>query len=266
VNEYIEANRRNWDDRVPIHLASDFYDVASFKAGRSTLMPIEREELGDVSGKTLLHLQCHFGLDTLSWARGGAIVTGVDFSGPAIEAARSLAQELQIEARFIETDVYKLPEALSGSFDIVFASYGVLCWLTDLPAWFKIAADFLSPGGLFYVIDAHPITDMLDDEEIKLAFPYLGAEPLRFESPTTYTDQQADLQHEVSYNFPHGIGEIVSAAIEAGLQLEFLHEFTQGFFPRLPEMRKRDDGYYELPDGNPLQLPFMFSLRARKPA
>lgn len=263
VNEYIDTNRRNWDDRVPIHLQSDFYDVASFKAGRSTLLSVERDELGDVNGKTLLHLQCHFGMDTLSWAREGAVVTGADFSGPAIAAARSLAQELLIEARFIETDVYRLPDALSGSFDIVFASYGVLCWLPDLASWFEIAAGFLKPGGVFYIIDGHPIMEMLDDNEIKLAFPYLGAEALPFESDRTYTDQQAGLQNQRSYQFAHGLGEIVSAATEAGLQIEFLHEFTYGFFPRLPGMRKRADGYYQLPE-NPLQLPFMFSLRAHK--
>jgi SAM-dependent methyltransferase len=263
VDDYIDTNRRNWDDRVPIHLQSDFYNVESFKAGRSTLLPIEREELGDVRGKTLLHLQCHFGMDTLSWAREGAIVTGVDFSGPAIEAARSLAEDMQIDARFIETDVYKLPEALSGSFDIVFASYGVLCWLPDLPAWFEVAANFLKPGGVFYIIDGHPIMDMLADGEPELTYPYLGAEPLRFESAATYTDQQANVDHERTYQFAHGLGEIVGAAIDAGLQVEFLHEFTHGFFPRLPQMRKRADGYYELPD-NPLQLPFMFSLRAHK--
>jgi len=155
VNEYIDANRRNWDDRVPIHLASDFYDVASFKDGRSTLLPIERAEVGDVSGKTLLHLQCHFGMDTLSWAREGASVTGVDFSGPAVGAARSLASEARIDARFIETDVHKLQDVLSGAFDIVFASYGVLCWLPNLPAWISTAASFLKPGGMLYVIDGH---------------------------------------------------------------------------------------------------------------
>jgi SAM-dependent methyltransferase len=263
VNEYIDANRSNWDDRVPIHMNSDFYDVASFKEGRSTLLPVERQELGDVRGKTLLHLQCHFGMDTLSWAREGALVTGIDFSGPAIAAARSLAREMQIGATFIETDVYRLPEVLTGSFDIVFASYGVLCWLPDLASWFEIAAAFLRPGGVLYLIDGHPIADMLDDDEIKLAFPYLGAQPLPFDTDRTYTDQETGLEHERSYNFAHGLGEIVGAAIDAGLQLEFLHEFTYGFFPRFAEMQKRDDGYYELP-GNPFQLPFMFSLRARK--
>jgi SAM-dependent methyltransferase len=268
VEEYIQTNRRNWDDRVPIHLASEFYDVASFKAGRSTLLPIERAELGDVRGKTLLHLQCHFGTDTLSWAREGAIVTGVDFSRPAIESARSLADDQRIEARFIESDVYKLPEVLTGTFDIVFASYGVLCWLPDLPAWMEIAAGYLQPGGLLYIIDGHPLADMLDDglaeNEIRLAFPYLGAEPLPFETEETYTDQQSAVGHGLHYNFAHGLGEIVSSAVDAGLQVEFLHEFTFGFFPRHPQMQKRDDGYYELPDDK-LKLPFIFSIKASKP-
>jgi SAM-dependent methyltransferase len=268
VNEYIETNRRNWDDRVPIHLASDFYNVASFKAGHSQLLPVERQELGDVTGKTMLHLQCHLGLDTLSWSREGATVTGVDFSAPAIDAARSLAEELDISARFIETDVYKLPDVLDETFDIVFASYGVLCWLPDLPAWMKLAAGYLNPGGILYVIDGHPLADMLDDEQlgstIALRYPYLGAGPLPFESPLTYTDQRVDVESQLTYTFSHGLGEIVSAAIEAGLEIEHLREFTYGFYPKLPAMRKRSDGYYELPE-NPLEVPFMFSLRARAP-
>ncbi len=202
-------------------------------------------------------------MDTLSWAREGALVTGVDFSAPAIAAARSLAQELRLDARFIETDVYKLSEVLSGSFDVVFASYGVLCWLPDLPTWFQIAAGFLKPGGVFYLIDGHPVADMLDENEIGLVFPYLGAQPLADDSGHTYADDRVQLDHKRSYDFAHGLGEIVGAAIDAGLQLDFLHEFTYGFFPRLPQMQKRADGYFELPD-NPLQLPFMFSLRARK--
>ena len=262
MNEYIDANRRNWDDRVPIHLASDFYDVASFKAGRSSLLPIERRELGSVSGKSLLHLQCHFGMDTLSWAREGAVVTGVDFSAPAIEAAQALAYELGIDARFIESNVYELPEVLSDQFDIVFASYGVLCWLPDLPAWFKVAADRLAPGGIFYLIDGHPVAGMLDDKDIALNYPYLGSKALPDDSGSTYADSATRLAHNRSYDFPHGLGEIVDAALGAGLQLDYLHEFTYGFFPKLPQMQKRPDDYYELPE-NHLQLPFMFSLRAR---
>ena len=265
VDEYIEANRRNWDDRVPIHVASDFYDVESFKAGRSSLLPIELNELADVAGKTLLHLQCHFGMDTLSWAREGAVVTGVDFSAPAIDAARSLAAELSIDARFVEANVLELPHLLSERFDIVFASYGVLCWIPDLPRWFEVAATLLNPGGVFYLIDGHPVADMLDDTDIRLVYPYLGARPLADDSGTTYADAEARLSHKRSYDFAHGIGETVDAVLGARLVLDHLHEFTYGFYQRLPQMQKRDDGYWELRE-NPLQIPFMFSLRAHKPA
>ena len=129
--QYFEANRKHWDEVVPIHVASGLYDVASFKAGASRLKPVEREELTGVRGKGLLHIQCHFGLDTLSWAREGAVVTGIDFSEPALEAARSLAEECGVEARFIQSDVYSLPEKLAEQFDIVFTSYGAICWLPE---------------------------------------------------------------------------------------------------------------------------------------
>ena len=147
MNEYFEANRRHWDEVVPIHMRSALYDVDSFKAGTSKLKPVEREELRDVRGKTMLHLQCHFGLDTLSWGREGAVVTGVDFSEPAIDAARELAAETGIEARFILSEVYSLPDRLSEEFDIVFTSYGAICWLPDISRWAGVVARFLNPGG-----------------------------------------------------------------------------------------------------------------------
>jgi len=147
MREYFEANRRHWDEVVPIHVASDLYDVTAFKVGKSRLKPVEREELTDVRGKTLLHLQCHFGLDTLSWAREGAIVTGVDFSLPAIEAARSLAAECRLEARFIPSDIYSLSDKLSEEFDIVFTSYGAICWLPDISRWAQVVERFVRQGG-----------------------------------------------------------------------------------------------------------------------
>lgn len=195
MNDYIESNRRHWDELVPIHVRSTFYDVESFKAGRSTLTTIEHEELGDVCGKSLLHLQCHFGLDTLSWAREGARVTGVDFSPEAVRVARDLAQELHLEAAFLESDVYKLPQALSGAFDIVFASYGVICWLPDFPRWATIAASYVKPGGIFYLLDSHPAGSMLDDtaaDSLKLRYPYFSAgTPLTFEGDGSYADRSA---------------------------------------------------------------------------
>ena len=171
---------------MPIHERSDFYDVAGFKAGKSTLMPVEVEEVGDVAGKSLLHLQCHFGLDTMSWARLGAKATGVDFSEPAIALARSLSDELAIDVRFVHSNVYDLPENLEGRFDIVFTSYGAVNWLPDLAGWARVVSHFLKPGGTFYVIDGHPFTWGLDDEnpdDIIIRYPYFRSdEPLKFEA------------------------------------------------------------------------------------
>jgi len=148
MSEFERADQSNWNRLAPLHARSVFYDVAGFKAGRCTLMPTEREELGDVAGKSLLHLQCHFGMDTLSWARLGARVTGVDYAENAIELARELSRETGLKAAFVCASIYDLPERMSGQFDIVFTSYGVLCWLPDLPAWGQVIAHFLRPGGI----------------------------------------------------------------------------------------------------------------------
>jgi SAM-dependent methyltransferase len=269
VNEYIETNRRHWDELVDIHVRSSFYDVGAFKAGRSTLTPIETEELGDVSGKTLLHLQCHFGMDTLSWARAGAIVTGVDFSPEAIRVARDLARELGIEARFVESDVYRLPEALTGAYDIVFASYGVVCWLPDFRRWAQIAASYVKPGGVLYLIDGHPAGNMLDDTPgagLSVRYPYFSRrEPLVFADDGSYADRSATLQNKETFEFTYGLGEMLMAILDAGLELDFLHEFPYAGYQCLPEMELGSDGFYRLPGGD-ARVPFLFSIRARKPA
>ena len=268
MQEYIDNNRKLWDGMVPVHVASEFYDVASFKAGRNSLMQVERDEVGDVAGKSLLHLQCHFGMDTLSWARLGATVTGVDFSGAAIGQARDLARELDIEATFIESEVYRLPEVLQGTFDVVFASYGVITWLPDFARWAEVAAGFVEPGGFLYLIDGHPFSGALDDSgerPRKLAYPYqTGGVPMVFEEDGTYADRSAVLPHKRSYEFNHGIGEIVTALVNAGLRIDFLHDFPFGAWKRFPDMTKGDDGYYHLPDEG--ALPLMFSVKATKPA
>jgi len=268
VNEYIDTNRRHWDELVGIHVRSGFYNVEAFKAGRSTLTRIEVAELGDVSGKTLLHLQCHFGMDTLSWARGGAVVTGVDFSPEAIRVARSLSQELAIDARFVESDVYNLPAALDGTFDVVFASYGVICWLPDFSRWAQIAASYVKPGGIFYLLDGHPAGNMLDDAPaagLSLRYPYFSSDrPQVYEDEGSYADRSAKLANDRTYEFSYGLGEMVSAILDAGLQLEFLHEFPFAGYQCLPSMQKDADGFWHLP-GNDSSVPFLFSIRARKP-
>ena len=262
------ANRLNWDERVRIHVASDFYNVAAFRAGATTLLPVEVEEVGEVLGKTLLHLQCHFGLDTLSWAQVGALVTGVDFSGAAITTAQTLAQELKIDARFIESNVYGLREALTGTFDVVFASYGVLVWLPDLPEWGRIVASFVRPGGFLYIIDGHPFFHMFADspsgKDLRLVNRYFTSEALSYEEDGTYADPNAKLEHKRQYEFQHTLGEIVTSLVDAGLQIEFLHEFPFSAYAALPDMEKGDDGYYRLTEQDGL-VPFLFSLKARKP-
>src|SRR3989337_1874468 len=208
--EEMAANRMNWDERVPIHVAAGFYNVAAFKAGKSKLKPVELSEAGDVRGKTLLHLQCHFGLDTLSWAREGAIVTGIDFSDRAIEAARALASETGIDARFVLSDVYSLPDKLNGQFDNVFASYGVLFWLPDVARWAKVAAHFLGPGGTFYRVEFHPIVGVFDSDpaltDLQVRYPYFPTpEPLRFDDDGTYADRTAKIENRTTYSRPHPV-------------------------------------------------------------
>ena len=269
MQEYIDNNRKLWDGMVPFHVASDFYDVASFKDGRNSLMRVELEEVGPVTGKSLLHLQCHFGMDTLSWARLGAEVTGIDFSGPAIAQARTLGEELNIPARFIESDVYKLRDVLHGDFDIVFASYGVICWLPDFARWAEVAASYVKQGGFLYLVDGHPFGSTLDDEStdrpMRLRYPYdSGGQPMVFEDDGSYADRSAVLPHKRSYEFNHGIGEIITALADAGLRIDFMHEFPFAGWQKFSDLTKGDDGFYYPPDGT--NVPLMFSIKASRSA
>lgn len=224
--QYRETNRGLWDGWARLHVQSDFYNVAAFKAGGSSLMPIEQAELGSVAGRSLLHLQCHFGMDTLSWARLGARVTGVDMSDEAIRLARQLSADTGLPARFIGCDIYELPSLLDERFDIVFTSYGVLSWLDDLERWAAVVAHFLNPDGVFYMVEFHPVWGALDEKDgTRLRYDYFrAAEPERFEEQGSYADRSSDFSHP-GYVWPHGMGEIITALISAGLRIEYLHEF-----------------------------------------
>jgi len=264
------VNRRMWDERVSIHLGSEFYDLERFLAGENSLLPIEREELGGVSGKSLLHLQCHFGMDTLSLARMGARVTGVDFSGEAILAARDLAARAGLEARFVECNVYDLPSHLEEEFDLVFTSYGALCWLPDLARWGELIAHYLKPGGVFYVVDVHPYLSTLDDDStadnLRVRYPYFKTpNPLVFSLGGTYAERNVKTVHNQSHEWPYSLHEVVDALRRPGLQIEFVHEFPVCCFAKFPWLVKGPGRWWRLPDTAP-EIPMTFSVKAHKPA
>ncbi len=265
-----QENRDFWNAVVPLHTSSDFYNLEAFKAGATSLLPIELEELGNVDGKTLLHLQCHFGMDTLSWARSGASVTGVDFSDQAIDRARSLAKEVGLDAQFICSDIYDLPNKLTGQFEIVFTSYGVLCWLPDINRWATVVAHFLQPGGTFYIVDGHPMTRVFSSDQraksvtdLKVSTSYFTQEPAISEVDGSYADSAEKIPPKKLLTWNHSLGDILSALIQAGLTIEFLHEFPVMHWAPFPFLKQGEDHLWHLPQGDP-QLPLLFSLRATK--
>ena len=269
MNEYVAANRRLWDAWTPYNVASRFYDVEGFKAGRrarATLDDLEIALVGDVTGKSLLHLQCHFGMDTIGWAQRGATVTGVDFSPAAIAAARALAAEMGVPATFVESDLYATPHDLDGRFDVVFTSHGVLGWLPDLEGWAQVIARCLAPGGRFCVIEAHPFLMTIDehraDRELRVTYPYFqGAEPIREEYRGCYAAPDAPID-SVEHVWVHPLSGILGALLRAGLRLESFAEYPFLGWRFIPWMEARPDGTWALP-GAP--LPLMFSLTATKP-
>jgi len=262
----LARNREMWDERVPIHVASRFYDVDGFKAGRNALEPFEIDEVGPVDGLQLVHLQCHFGLDTLSFARLGARVTGLDFSAPAVAAATDLAAELGLDAEFVCADVYDAPAALaSRQFDVVFTGLGALNWLPDIERWSGVVDDLLRPGGTFYLAEFHPVTNLFGWHDLDLSGTYFGSpEGERDDDPGTYTDPGAVTVNNESWEWSHPLSEVVTALLDRGLVLELLHEFSHTLYARWPFMEGRDDGTYRLPADRP-QLPLLYSIRMRKP-
>jgi 2-polyprenyl-3-methyl-5-hydroxy-6-metoxy-1,4-benzoquinol methylase len=278
-DEIRRANVAHWDEWTRIHETSAFYDVEGFKAGATSLWPLELEELGPHVGEgtTLLHLQCHFGLDTLSWARRGAVVTGVDLSDEATGLARRLADEVGLSGRatFIASDLYEVDTHLGDQrFDVVFVSWGAIEWIPDLDRWAAIIAMRLRPGGIFYMAEIHPIAYALDETEdhnVRLAYRYLPAPeaPERTDYDGSYADREAHVENRVCYGWAHGMGEILTALADAGLRLDYLHEFPFSVAPFFDWMEADEQRWHWLPDGRGgrrADLPFSYSVMARKPA
>ena len=258
------TNRELWDGWTELHEGSEFYGLEGFRAGASSLNPLELEEVGDVAGKSLLHLQCHFGLDTLSWARLGARVTGVDFSERAIGLAGRLASELDLPARFVRSDIYDLPGTLDERFDIVFTSYGVLWWLPELQPWANLIAELLVPGGRFYMAEFHPFLNLLDDDGRGPVGSYFsGTPPIRYETTGSYAAPDAGESHEC-FGWSHGIAEILTALHRAGLSLEFFREHQFSPYDCFPFLEEDAPGRYVM-RGTSGGMPLVFSVRARRP-
>lgn len=263
---WVELNRANWDERVPIHAAGDFYDLDGFVGGAEPLRDFELDEVGDVRGKRLVHLQCHIGTDTLAWARHGATVTGVDFSEPAVRTAAELAARIGVtDARFVAANVYDAATALDGHrYDIVYTGVGALVWLPDLVRWASVVAELVAPGGFVYLAEFHPFGDILAEADGRtVVYDYFDRTPLVWEEPGTYADPDAKTSANVTVQWQHGLGEIVTALAGAGLHIDFVHEHDYTLYPRFENLTE-DNGRYRLPAGQP-RVPLLFSLRASKP-
>jgi ubiquinone/menaquinone biosynthesis C-methylase UbiE len=224
MKDYLKFNLDAWNQKVPVHLESKFYFLDEFLSGRSSLNEIELALLGDVAGKTILHLQCHFGQDSISLARMGAMVVGVDFSDKAIKAGTELARQCETNVRFICSDVYELPQLLDEQFDIVFASYGTIGWLPDIDRWAEVVSHFLKPGGSLVFAEFHPVVWMFDDNFKEVAYSYFNSDEIIESTSGTYADPESSIQTKtITWN--HGLAEVMQALIDKGLNIEMIREY-----------------------------------------
>ena len=253
-----EKNRAAWNDMVEVHYHHPDYKLKEFLEGWNSLKAIEKEQVGDVSGKNLLHLMCQFGMDTLSWARYGAKVTGVDISDTSIAYAEKLKLAANIpDANFIRSDLLDLIGKIDQKFDIVFQSHGTHCWISDLKKWAEVIAYHLKPGGFFYIVDGHPITVIYETENIG----YLDKEPERYANAPDYCDRDYRIEKEL-VEWQHSLSEIINSLINAGLTIDSLHEYNKGYYAVDTDWYREGDYWYP-PDG-PTRYPLLFSLKASK--
>ena len=262
-DKYFEVNKSTWNEKVKVHSKSEMYDLEAFKKGKSSLMQYEVKALGDVKGKSLLHLQCHFGQDTLSWSRLGAKCVGVDISDEGIKLAQQLNEELNLDAEFVCCNVLDTSDYVKDEFDIVFTSYGTIGWLPDLKPWGKMIAERLKSGGTFYIAEFHPIVWMFDYLEGKpvMKYGYMDKEVIYEEYEGTYANQSSKMISK-EYGWNHGLGEVVSALTEAGLHIEYLKEYDESPYNVLPDLIETKSGNYVTKDK---LYPLIFEIKATKP-
>jgi ubiquinone/menaquinone biosynthesis C-methylase UbiE len=260
--DYIDTNRESWNNRTEAHLNSEFYDMKGFLEGKSSLKEIELALLGDIKGKSLLHLQCHFGQDTISLGRLGAKATGVDLSDKSIDSAKELAQKMQSDASFINCDVYDLPQHLDEQFDIVFTSYGTIGWLPDLDKWAGIISRFLKPGGKFVFVEFHPVVWMFDDNFEKVGYNYFNTGAIVETETGTYADRDANIKNEyICWN--HGMSEVVNSLVGQGLEINSLNEYDYSPYNCFRKTVEFEPGKFRIEHlGN--NIPLVYAIVARK--
>lgn len=259
---YLEINKHSWNNRLESHLNSDFYNLAGFLKGETSLNPIELALLGDLEGKSILHLQCHFGQDSISLSRLGAEVTGVDLSDKAIATAQKIAEDTHANVQFICCDIYDLEKHLDKQFDIVFTSYGTITWLPDLDKWGKLIAKFLKPSGKFIFVEFHPVVWMFDDNFEKIAYNYFNVEAIIESENGTYADKDASIsQSYVTWN--HSISEVQSSLLNHAMEITIMQEFDYSpynIFSAMVELEPKKFSIAHL--GN--KIPMVYALVAKK--
>jgi 2-polyprenyl-3-methyl-5-hydroxy-6-metoxy-1,4-benzoquinol methylase len=261
-SEYFKANKATWNDKVKVNVESDMYAINAFKKGKTSLMSYELNALGDVNEKSLLHLQCHFGQDTLSWSRLGAKCIGIDLSDEAIKLAQQLNEELDLDAEFVCCNVLETTKHVKTTFDIVFTSYGVIGWLPDLKPWGQMIAEKLKKGGTFYMVEFHPIVWMFDYLEGKpiMKYGYMQDEVIYEEYEGTYANQDSKMVSK-EYGWNHGLSEVINALTIAGLKIEYLNEYDESPYNVLPELFETKSGNYTT---NDKLYPLIFEIKATK--
>ena len=259
---YIEINRNSWNNRTDVHVKSEFYDLDGFLKGETSLNDIELPLLGNIQGKSILHLQCHFGQDTISLSRLGAKVTGVDLSDKAIEKAEQIAKDTDSNASFICCDIYDLPNYLDKQFDIVYTSYGTIGWLPDLNKWAKIISKFLKPNAQFVSVEFHPVVWMFDDNFEKVGYNYFNSGAITETENGTYADKTADITQEyVTWN--HGLSEVINSLIQNGLEINSLDEFDYSPYNCFNKTVEIDQKKYRI-EHLENKIPMVYSIVATK--
>lgn len=256
MSDYFKTNKESWNKRVETHFTSKFYDVSAFLSGKTSLNDIEIAGLNQVQGKSLLHLQCHFGLDSLSWARLGALVTGVDISDAAIDKAIDLQQKTQLSAEFVCADVYSYGHDSKQLFDIVYTSYGAICWLPDIQHWAQVVADKLKSGGQFYMFEFHPIVDLM------AGYNYFHTAQPDVEMEDTYTENCDGSKHEFAV-WTHTMGDVITALVEAGLTIQKVKEFEYSPYNCFEGMQEKQPGKFYL-EHLSNHVPMVYSILAIK--